>query len=255
MPRTTRLFSWNVNGLRSILRQGTLLELIDQHAPDILCLQEVRATPEQAPLELDGYRVLWNAGRRKGYSGTAVLTRIDPLHHGAGLMDGEPDLEGRVQTLEFHDYFLVNVYTPNAQRELTRLGYRHKEWDPRFHEYLLHLQQAKPVVCCGDFNVAHREIDLARPRQNVGNAGFTPEEREGFERYVQAGFIDTFREFCAEPGHYTWWSWQSRARERNIGWRIDYFLISPALRPRLKAARIHAEVMGSDHCPVSIELR
>lgn len=248
------LASWNVNGIRAILKKGDLQKFIEDSSPDILCLQEVKAHPGQVSLELDGYLQHWNPARRPGYSGVATFSRIEPLAVTEGMGKEEYDQEGRVLTHEFQDFFLVNVYTPNSKSELERLEYRHKEWDPLFLKYCRKLEKKKPVIFCGDLNVAHREIDLARPKDNRHNAGFTDEEREGFDNIVKAGFVDSFREFNQEGGNYTWWSYRSRARDKNIGWRIDYFCLSPALRPRLKDARIHAEVMGSDHCPVGIEL-
>jgi len=247
------LVSWNVNGIRAVLKKG-FLGFVKKTDPDILCLQETRARREDVTLDLPDYHVFWNPAERKGYAATAIFTKVEPLSCAFGIGKPEHDKEGRVITLGFPDYFLVTVYTPNAGRELERLAYRTERWDPAFLRYVKKLEKKKPVVFCGDLNVAHKEIDLARPRANVGNAGFTPEERRGFDRIVAAGFIDTFREFTREGGHYTWWSYMGRARAKNIGWRIDYFCISPALRPRLKAAQIQPDVMGSDHCPVSITL-
>ena len=247
------LVSWNVNGVRAILQKG-FLDFVERSRPDVLCLQETKAHPEQVNLPMPGYHAFWNSAVRRGYSGTAVFSKKKPLFVTNGMGIEKHDQEGRVITLEFGDFFLVNVYTPNAGRDLERLDYRAREWDVDFLRYVLKLQKRKPVVFCGDLNVAHKEIDLANPASNHHNAGFTDEERAGFDRIVGAGFVDTFREFHQEGGHYTWWSYITRARERNIGWRIDYFCISPALRPRLKEAAILPEVMGSDHCPVSIQL-
>lgn len=250
-----KLISWNVNGLRSVLGKG-FLEFFQAESPDILCLQEIKAFPHQIDLPLpDGYQVFWNSAARAGYAGTAVLSRLQPIAVCCGLGCSGNDLEGRVQTLEFEHFFLVNVYTPNSKRDLSRLPYRQGEWDPAFLRHLLMLETQKPVVFCGDFNVAHKEIDLANPGSNRRNAGFTDEERQGFENIVRAGFVDTFREFEQGGGHYTWWSYQSNARARNIGWRIDYWCLSPTLRPQLEKAAIHSDIMGSDHCPVSISLR
>lgn len=248
-----RLMSWNVNGIRSIMKKG-FLDFFYDARPEILCLQEMRATPDQIDLPLDGYRVFWNPAERKGYSGTAVIARIEPLSAICGIGTPLHDGEGRVITLEFADFYLVNVYTPNAGRGLERLGYRSREWDPAFLAYVKNLEIVKPVIFCGDLNVAHKELDLANPKGNAGNAGFTPEERAGFDRIVQAGFIDSFREYHPEGGCYTWWSYFGKAREKNIGWRIDYFCLSPALRSVLRDAAIHPHVMGSDHCPISIDL-
>lgn len=246
-----KLISWNVNGLRAVLKKG-FLDYLAQEDPDILCIQETKASPEQVEQELPGYRAFWNAAERKGYSGTLVLSKTEPLQAANGMNMEEHDREGRVITLEYPDFYLVNVYTPNAQRDLARLDYRTRRWDVDFLEYVKALQKRKPVVFCGDLNVAHREIDLANPRSNRGNAGFTDEERASFDNIIAAGFIDTFREFHAEGGHYTWWSYMGRAREKNVGWRIDYFCISAALRPRLQDAFIRPEVPGSDHCPIGI---
>ncbi|MCC6353725.1 MAG: exodeoxyribonuclease III [Verrucomicrobiae bacterium] len=252
--RPLKLVSWNVNGLRSVLGKG-FLDFVAAHDPDILCLQETRAEPGDVELLLPQYRhVHWNTAReRKGYSGTAIFSKVEPLSVRAGMGRAEHDAEGRLITAEFDDYILCNVYTPNSQRGLTRLAYRQR-WDEEFLKFLGRLAREKPVAFCGDLNVAHKEIDLANPRSNARNAGFTDEEREGFGRILGAGFVDTFREFCAEGGRYTWWSYMNRARERNIGWRIDYWVITEALRPRLKDAFILPEVMGSDHCPVGIVL-
>ncbi|MFW6286354.1 MAG: exodeoxyribonuclease III [Candidatus Sumerlaeota bacterium] len=249
-----RIVSWNVNGLRAILRKN-FMEFLDEDQPDILCLQEIKAKPEQVKLELDGYHVFWNSAQRPGYSGTATLSKVEPLDVRTGTEKNKIDEEGRVLTLEFEDYFLVNVYTPNSGNELKRLDFRYGNWDPKFLKYVRRLEKDKPVIFCGDLNVAHTEIDLANPDTNHMNAGFTDQEREGFDKIVAAGFIDTFREFYQDGGHYSWWSYRTRARERNVGWRIDYFCISPALRPRLEKAEILDQVLGSDHCPVAIEMK
>jgi exodeoxyribonuclease-3 len=248
-----KLISWNVNGLRSVLRKN-FLEYLETEAPDILCLQETKARPEDVEqLWPATYTTYWNSAEKKGYSGTVIFTKTRPLNVSLGIKIVEHDNEGRVLTAEYPDFFLVNVYVPNSKRELTRLAYR-QEWDRDFLRYLKKLERKKPVIFCGDLNVAHTEIDLANPKTNVGNHGFTPEERAGFTALVKAGFIDTFREFEPAGGHYTWWSPMSNARARNVGWRIDYFLISAALRPRLKRAFIQPAILGSDHCPVGIEL-
>ena len=248
-----KLISWNVNGLRSVLRKN-FLEYLEAEAPDILCLQETKARPEDVEqLWPATYTTFWNSAEKKGYSGTVIFTKTRPLNVNLGIKIVEHDNEGRVLTAEYPDFFLVNVYVPNSKRELTRLAYR-QEWDRDFLRYLKKLERKKPVIFCGDLNVAHTEIDLANPKTNVGNHGFTPEERAGFTALVKAGFIDTFREFEPAGGHYTWWSPMSNARARNVGWRIDYFLISAALRPRLKRAFIQDKILGSDHCPVGIEL-
>lgn len=251
-----RLISWNVNGLRAVLGKG-FAELLRDHPADVWCLQETKAHPEQVDasfLEQGGWHAHWNSAEKKGYSGVAVFSRVAPLsvRHGFGI--DEHDREGRVLTLEFDAFHLVNVYTPNAQDGLRRLQYR-MVWDELFLAHLKRLEDTgKPVVFCGDLNVAHQEIDLARPKDNRMNPGFSDEERAGFSRILAAGFIDTFREFEPGPGHYSWWSFRAGARARNVGWRIDYFGISQTLRPRLKAAGIHPDIHGSDHCPVWAEL-
>ena len=227
-----------------------------KYDPDFLCLQETKTSPALFPLlEIPGYDVSWNPAQSKpGYSGTALISRKKPLETKFGIGIPKHDKEGRVITAEYDGFFLVNVYTPNSKRDLSRLKYRTEEWDVDFLSYLKRLEKKKPVIFCGDLNVAHKEIDLTYPKSNTHNHGFTPEERSGFDRIVAAGFIDTFREFQKEGGHYTWWSQFNHCRVRNIGWRIDYFCISPVLRPRLKEAFILPQVMGSDHCPVAIVL-
>ncbi len=248
-----KLISWNVNGLRAILKKNFLSYLADED-PDILCLQETKAEPDQVELLWPSdYTTYWNCASKKGYSGTVVFTKQRPLATTKGIGIPEHDGEGRVVTAEYPHFYLVNVYVPNSQRELTRLPYR-QQWDVDFLAYLKRLEQTKPVVVCGDLNVAHTEIDLANPKANVRNHGFTVEERTGFSAMLSAGFIDTFRQFEPKGGHYTWWSPMAGARARNVGWRIDYFLISSSLRPQLKSAFIRPQVMGSDHCPVGIEL-
>lgn len=245
--------SWNVNGLRACIKKG-FLDFVEQAAPDVLCIQETKARPDQVELELPAYRQFWNSAEKKGYSGTLVLSREQPLNVIYDLGIAKHDNEGRVITLEFPRHYLVNVYTPNAKRGLERLDYRTKEWDRDFLATMKRLEKTKPVIFCGDLNVAHKEIDLANPKSNQNNAGFTPEERAGFDDILAARFIDTFREFTREGGHYSWWSMMSNARARNIGWRLDYFCISPALRGELRGSHILPEVMGSDHCPVVLEL-
>ncbi|MDD8027044.1 MAG: exodeoxyribonuclease III [Acidobacteriota bacterium] len=248
-----KLISWNVNGLRAVLRRN-FIAYIEDERPDVLCLQETRAQPgEVDALWPAAYRTFWNPAQKKGYSGTAIFTRQQPLQVTPGIGKPSHDAEGRVLTAEFEDFFLVNVYVPNSQPELTRLAYR-RRWDADFLRFLKRLERRKPVVVCGDFNVAHTALDLAHPKANVGNHGFTPEERAGFDAFLAKGFLDTFRVFEAGGGHYTWWSPRRGVRERNVGWRIDYFLISKALRPRLQRAFIRSDVLGSDHCPVGIEL-
>jgi exodeoxyribonuclease-3 len=251
-----KLVSWNVNGIRATLGKG-LPEFVAAERPEILCLQETKAREDQValPLEFAGYRSYWNSAEKPGYSGVAVFTREEPLavKHGMGLSDH--DREGRVLTLEYADFHLVNVYTPNAQDELRRLPYR-MEWDEAFRQYLVGLEASgKPVVFCGDLNVAHQEIDLARPRENRRSAGFSDEERAGFTRLLESGFHDTFRHFHPDrAGAYSWWSFRGGARTRNVGWRIDYFGVSTGLLGRTKEAAILSGVTGSDHCPVTLTL-
>ncbi len=262
-----KLFSWNINGLRAVLKKGSLMELLESTDPDILCLQETKAKPGQAEFDLPDYTEFWNSAERPGYSGTAVFTKILPENHFNDFGEevnakydwssdqyGDPRHEGRVQTLEFPQFYLVNVYTPNSKRDLTRLQLREGFWDPAFLDFLKQLERHKPVVVCGDFNAAHTPLDLARPKDNQHNAGFTAEERRGIDNLVRAGFVDTFRHFHPDAARYTWWSHWSHCRERNIGWRIDYFFISASLLPNLKSAEIYEQIMGSDHCPISIEL-
>ncbi len=248
-----KLVSWNVNGLRAVLKKN-FLEYLGSERPDILCVQETKASEADVAASWPSpYAAFWNAAEKRGYSGTMILTRVPPVGVARGIGEAEHDREGRVLTAEFPGYYLVNVYVPNSQRELTRLPYRMK-WDRDFLAYLKRLEEAKPVVVCGDLNVAHTEIDLANPKANVRNHGFTVEERGGFSMLIGAGFVDTFREFEKGGGHYTWWSPMGGARARNVGWRIDYFLIGSRLRVRLKEAFIRREIMGSDHCPVGIVL-
>jgi exodeoxyribonuclease-3 len=248
-----KLISWNVNGLRAVLRKN-FLEFLDAEQPDVLCLQETKCGPDDVEqLWTAHYTSHWNCAEKKGYAGTATFSKTRPLSVSQGISMTTHDREGRVLTAEFDDFFVVNVYVPNSQRELTRLAYR-QEWDRDFLGYLKALEQRKPVIVCGDMNVAHMEIDLANPKANMRNHGFTPEERSGFGTFIEAGFIDTFREFERGGGHYSWWSPMPGVRARNIGWRIDYFLISPSLRPRLTRAFILKDVLGSDHCPIGIEV-
>jgi exodeoxyribonuclease III len=248
-----KLISWNVNGLRAVLRKN-FIEFLDAEQPDVLCLQETKCTADDVEqLWTSRYSTQFNCAEKRGYAGTATFTRQTPISTATGIGICDHDREGRVLTTELADFFVVNVYVPNSQRELTRLKYR-QQWDRDFLTYLKALERKKPVIFCGDLNVAHTELDLANPKANVGNHGFTPEERAGFKGFVDAGFIDTFREFERGGGHYSWWSMMPGVRARNIGWRIDYFLISPSLRPRLTRAFIMKDVLGSDHCPVGIEL-
>jgi len=250
-----KLLSWNVNGLRAVMDKG-FPEFVSREQPDILCLQETKARPEQVqlPLELGGYRSYWNSAEKPGYSGVAVFTRVPPLEVSLGMGLPEHDREGRVLTLEYPAFILVNVYTPNAQDELRRLDYR-LEWDEAFRHHLGAAARRKPVVFCGDLNVAHQEIDIARPKENRRSPGFTDEERESFGRLLESGFVDTFRLLHpTATDAYSWWSYRAGARQRNVGWRIDYFGVSTALTPLLGAATILPHVHGSDHCPVGIEL-
>ncbi len=248
MQAPIRMVSWNVNGMRAILKKN-FYDFIKTHKPDILCLQETRLGSDDITVDMPEHKHFWNNGVKLGYSGTGVFTRYEPMNVYRGIGIEEHDQEGRVLTLEFEKYFLVNVYTPNAQSDLKRLAYRQR-WELEFLNFLKRMEKKKPVIVCGDLNVAHKEIDLARPKENVGSPGFTKEERECFEHLIEANFLDTFREFHKEGDHYTWWSYRTNARARNIGWRIDYFLISKVLREHLVDAQILEDVMGSDHCPV-----
>ena len=247
-----KLISWNVNGLRAVMRKN-FAEFLTAEAPDILALQETKCTEADVVPDWPGYSAFFNSAEKKGYSGTAILSRIPPLSVSTGIGIAEHDKEGRVLTAEFESFYFVCVYVPNSQRELARLPYR-QDWDRVFLSYLKGLEERKPVICCGDLNVAHEERDLARPKDNTRNHGFTAEERSGFNAMMEAGFVDTFRAFEPNGGHYTWWSPMSKARERNIGWRIDYFLASGTLRSRLAGDSILSGVTGSDHCPVTLQL-
>ncbi len=248
-----KLISWNVNGLRACLGKG-FLDFFNAENADVFCLQETKMQPGQADLDLPGYEQYWNSAVRKGYSGTAVFTRILPLSAAYGIGLPEHDGEGRAITLEFEDFYLVTVYTPNAQRELTRLDYR-MEWEDAFRAYVKALDEKKPVVICGDLNVAHEEIDLKNPKPNRGNAGFTDEERQKLTELLASGFVDSFRALYPDAvGAYSWWSYMYHARANNAGWRIDYFLVSERLRGEIRDSRIRAEIFGSDHCPVELDL-
>ena len=262
-----RIISWNVNGIRAVLKKGHFLPFVEKFRPDILCLQETKAERRQAVIDLPGYEEYWNSAEKKGYSGTAIFTKVKPISVTNGLPEdicqkfglvadshGDPRTEGRVIAAEFGGFYVVTVYTPNAKDDLSRIPLRHKHWDPAFLAYCKELQKKKPVIFCGDLNVAHTPDDLARPEENEGLKGFTREEREGFEKFIESGFVDTFRIFHKGNGYYTWWSHFSNARERNIGWRIDYFLISKDFVKKVKSADIHPEVMGSDHCPISLDI-
>ena len=249
-----KLISWNVNGIRACITKG-FEESFQKLDADIFCIQETKCQENQVKLERPGYYQYWNFANRKGYSGTAVFTRQEPMNVVNGIGIEEHDKEGRVITLEFEKFYLVTVYTPNSQSELKRLSYR-MEWERDFLAYLLKLQEKKPVVCCGDLNVAHQDIDLKNPKSNRKNPGFTDEERECFTRVLQSGFIDTFRYFYPDQENiYSWWSYRFKAREKNAGWRIDYFIASPQLESRLEDAKIHTDILGSDLCPVELDLK
>jgi len=263
-----RLVSWNVNGIRAVWNKGLFLPMIEELQPDIVCLQETKAQQAQSEVVVSGYDENWNSAVKKGYSGTAIFSKTPPVSverdFPASLIStyamepdsfGDPNAEGRVLAAEFDDFYVVTVYTPNAKGDLGRLSLRHTKWDPAFLAYVKQLEKIKPVIFCGDLNVAHTEDDLANPKSNVGKHGFTNEEREGFQNFLDAGFVDTFRLFHEGNGHYTWWSHFANARARNIGWRIDYFLVSSALVDRVESADIHAHLLGSDHCPVSLTLK
>ena len=296
-----KIYSWNVNGLRAVLRKGALQDFINKYQPDILCLQEIKAKPEQVEYDFPGYKVFWNPAKRAGYSGTAILIRkesllllssadlsaLDVIHWSSGKdcpsgnflgdvrnirlkrtnlelhasennsndsFDQLAEHEGRVLVLESSDFYLVNTYVPNSKPDLSRLKLRETEWDPGMLEFLKELEKTKPVVICGDFNAAHEEIDIARPKTNHHSAGFTDEERQGITNYINAGLVDTFRTLHPEEVRYTWWSHWGQARANNVGWRIDYFFVSKALKKNLKSAEIYEDVTGSDHCPISIGL-
>jgi|SRR4051794_36312112 exodeoxyribonuclease-3 len=248
-----KLVSWNVNGLRACVKKG-FIEYFQEVNADIFCVQETKLQEGQISLDLEGYYQYWNYAEKKGYSGTAVFTKHEPLSVSYGVGEDQGEEEGRILTLEFADFYLVNVYTPNSQRDLARIGYR-LEWEDRILQHLIDLVKNKPVIFCGDLNVAHYEIDLRNPKSNIGNSGFTNEERGKMTSLLEAGFTDSFRHFYPKKeGAYTWWSYMNKVRERNIGWRIDYFIVSDSLKDRLKNAEIHCDVMGSDHCPVVLEL-
>ena len=249
-----KLISWNVNGLRACVQKG-FLEYFKEADADIFCLQETKLQGGQIELDLPGYHQYWNYAEKKGYSGTALFTKEEPLKVSCGIGVEEHDHEGRVITAEYKDYYVITVYVPNSQRELTRLAYR-MEWEAAFLDYIRGLEKEKPVIYCGDLNVAHKEIDLKNPKSNRRNAGFTDEERECFTRVLENGFVDTFRHFYPDlKDAYSWWSYMGRAREKNVGWRIDYFVASGSLKERLADAKIHPDVFGSDHCPVELDLK
>ena len=249
-----RFISWNVNGLRACIQKG-FLDYFNKEQPDFFCLQETKLQEGQLDLQLDGYFQYWNYAEKKGYSGTAIFTKHHPLSVRYGMDIPEFDTEGRLITLEYEDFFLVTCYTPNAQRELARLDFR-MAWEKAFAEYLCKLDALKPVIICGDLNVAHQEIDLKNPKANRGSAGFSDEERACFTSLLNRGFVDSFRHLYPDvKGVYSWWSYMYKARQNNAGWRIDYFVVSERLKSKITVAAIHTEVMGSDHCPVSLELQ
>ena len=248
-----KFISWNVNGIRACVNKG-FEEFFRQIDADIFCIQETKCQPGQIDLEFEGYTSYWNSAEKKGYSGTAIFTKQKPLQVQYGIGIEEHDKEGRVITLEYDNFYMVNIYTPNSKRELERLDYR-QIWEDEIRNYLLNLNTKKPVIMCGDLNVAHQEIDLKNPKTNRGNAGFTDEEREKMTALLSAGFIDTYRYLYPEKeGAYSWWSYMGRAREKNVGWRIDYFIVSESIKDKIKEATIYPEVMGSDHCPVGLEI-
>ena len=249
-----KLISWNVNGIRACVQKG-FLDFFNEVDADIFCIQESKLQEGQINLELEGYHQYWNYAEKKGYSGTAIFTKKEPISVYYGLGIEEHDREGRVITLEFEDFYMITVYTPNSQNGLSRLDYRMK-WEEDFKNYLKNLEKTKPVIVCGDLNVAHKEIDLKNPTTNRKNAGFTDEEREKFTELLNAGFIDTFRYFYPDTkGIYSWWSYRFNARKNNAGWRIDYFITSESLKDRLESAKIHTEILGSDHCPVVLIIK
>lgn len=250
-----KLISWNVNGLRAVAKKG-FFEFISKEKPDILCLQEIKCHKEQLDLQLTnipGYKVIFHSADKKGYSGTAIYSKIDVLNYEYGIKHEDHEGEGRVITAEFQDFYLVNVYTPNSKSDLSRLRYR-QTWDEEFKNYCQELKQIKPIIICGDLNVAHKEIDLKNPKQNTRSAGFTIEERKGIEKLLKIGLIDSFRKFNQDGENYTWWSYRATSRARNVGWRIDYFLVDKLLDNKLSSAKILKDTMGSDHCPVEINL-
>lgn len=262
-----KLYSWNVNGIRAVLKKELWYKFITEEQPDIVCLQETKAKQEQVELDMPEYNQFWYSAVKPGYSGVAIFSKTTPQQVINGLPEdiikayevhgdtyGNPNDEGRVMAAEFDKFWLLTVYTPNAKDDLSRIPLRHKHWDPAFLAYAKRLEQTKPVLFCGDLNVAHTEDDLANPKPNRGKKGFTEEERSGFQAFVDAGFVDTLRMFKQGNGYYTWWSHFANSRARNVGWRIDYFLASESLRSSIASADIHPKVMGSDHCPVSVTL-
>jgi exodeoxyribonuclease-3 len=262
-----KLLTWNVNGIRAVHKKNLFVPLIESVQPDVICLQETKALQHESPLDLPDYHEYWNSAQKKGYSGTAIFTKEKPIsvmydfpelitkkYH---LIDqyGDPNTEGRVIAVELENYFVVTVYTPNSKGDLSRLGLRETAWDPAFLEYVKQLEKKKPVLFSGDLNVAHTPDDLANPKQNEKTHGFTIQERQGIEKIIKSGFVDTFRMFVQGNGHYTWWSNFANSRARNVGWRIDYWFVSQKLQDRVKSCTILADHMGSDHCPVALELK
>ena len=248
-----KLVSWNVNGIRAVLTKG-FEDFFKNVNADIFCIQETKCQEGQVELEFEGYQSFWNSAEKKGYSGTAIFTKIKPLSVKFGIGIEEHDKEGRVITLEFKNFYMVNIYTPNSKRELERLDYR-QIWEDEIRKYLLNLNKTKPVIMCGDLNVARKEIDLKNPKTNTHNAGFTNEERNKMTELLNSGFIDTFRYLYPDKTDcYTWWSYMRKAREKNVGWRIDYFIVSDSIKDKIKEANIYQEIMGSDHCPIGLEI-
>ena len=248
-----KLVSWNVNGLRAVIKKG-FFDFFEEVDSDIFCIQETKMQKEQAEFKFPGYYEYWNSAEKKGYSGTAIFSKIKPINVTNGIGIEEHDKEGRVITLEFDKFYMVNCYTPNSKRELERLDYR-QVWEDDFRDYLIELDKNKPVILCGDLNVAHKEIDLKNPKTNRGNAGFTDEERNKMTELLNSNFIDTFRYlYPNEENSYTWWSYMGKAREKNIGWRIDYFITSKSLGKRIIDSKIYSAVMGSDHCPIELDI-
>ena len=269
-----KIVSWNVNGIRALHRKGLFMSFILKYKPDIICLQETKAEQHQSEVDLKDYEEYWNSAERKGYSGTAIFTKEKPLSISFNIPEkiakkynllhdgyGDPNKEGRLIVAEYKKFYVVTVYTPNAKGDLSRITLRYKQWDPAFLEYMKELEnpsagsrQGKPVIFCGDLNVAHTEDDLSNPKQNKGEHGFTDEEREGIQNIIDSGFIDSFRMFNKGNGYYTWWSHFANARARNVGWRIDYIFVSSSLKNKVKKALIHSNILGSDHCPCSVEI-
>lgn len=263
-----KLYSWNVNGIRAVINKGLFLPFIDSEQPDILCLQETKANKNQVEIDLPNYEEYWNSADKKGYSGTAIFSKIKPISIINNFTNeiirkydldkddyGDPTTEGRIISAEFEKFWVINVYTPNSKEDLSRLQFRYSQWDPAFLEHIKELENTKPILVCGDLNVAHTELDLANPKANIGKHGFTDQERAGFQNLIDNNLIDTFRKFNKNGGNYTWWSHWSNARTRNIGWRIDYWIASQSLEKMIIDTQIHPDILGSDHCPISIEIK